>query len=106
MNRLALYSKYVIGLPLFFIGWYFFFVSTHLLLNSEAGITRIVLGGTFGLLGVLVGGYIISPIIADQIADGVMERVRPLLDFIPGGRRRTDPPIPPSPLGGGDDAGI
>ena len=93
------YTRHIVGTPLFFGGWYFFFVSTHMLLTSEAGVTRIITGGVFGLLAVLVGGWLLSPIIAQQIGDYVFERIRPFLDYLPGGRRRTDPPaqIPPAP---------
>jgi hypothetical protein len=94
-RRLVPYLKYAVGAPLVFLGFYFFFVSTHLLLNSEAGITRIILGGTFGMIGVLIGGYIAWPALADQIAEKVTDRLRPMLDYLPGGRRRTDPPLLP-----------
>lgn len=89
------YGRYLIGAPLFTVGWYFFFVSAHLLLNSEAGITRIALGGSFGLIGVFVGGYIMSPLIAEKIASEVIEKIGPFINAMPGGRRHTDPPAPP-----------
>lgn len=91
------YVKYAVAAPIFAVSWYFFFTSVHLLLNSEAGLTRILIGATLGMLGVLISGYIMAPVLAEQIADAVIERVQPFIGFLPGGRRRTDPPAPDDP---------
>ncbi len=84
--------RYLVGAPIFMVGWYYFFVSAHLLLNSESSLTRIALGGLFGLIGAFVGGFIIMPVLAEQIADNVMEHLGQLRDILPGGRRKSDPP--------------
>ena len=95
MSRLLAGLKYAIAFPIFVASWYFFFVSIHLILNGEAGLTRILVGTTLGLIGVLISGYIMAPVLAEQIADSVMEHLRPVMGMIPGGRRRTDPPAEP-----------
>lgn len=97
ITRLKPLLKYAIALPVFVAGWYFFFVSIHLFLNSEAGITRIIIGSTLSLLGVLISGYIMAPVLAEQIADSVVEHLHPIMGMIPGGRRKTDPPADPPP---------
>lgn len=89
MKRLP---RYALAGPLFIMGWYFFFVSVHLLLNSEADMSRILIGGTMGLLGAFVGGYALAPVIAQQIKEEVMDAFTAVLDRRPGGRRATDPP--------------
>lgn len=88
------FLKYAVGAPIFMVGWYYFFVSAHLMLNSEASLWRVGMGGGFGLIAVFVGGYIMMPILAEQIADKVIEHITDIRNVLPGGRRKTDPPAP------------
>ena len=50
---------------------------------------------TIGFIFLFIGGYLIAPVLTNKISDEIAEKV-PLLDHMVGGRRKTDPPSPPS----------
>lgn len=87
--------RLVLGLIVMLPALYYVFVSMHLLLNSEAEFKRVIVGGGVGLLVAVLGGYIISDAIAAKITAGVAAALAPFLSYLPGGRRKTDPPIEP-----------
>ena len=60
--------------------------------RSDVHWAHIILG--FALL--YIGGRLMSPTMVDALADAVINRLTVLLPIIPGGRRSTDPPLPPS----------
>lgn len=95
MRRFLPLLKWLLFVPLLIVSFYFFFVSVHLLVTSEASMTRILIGAGLALLGVLISGYVLAPVLAEQIADSVVEHMRAVFGIIPGGRRRTDPPAEP-----------
>lgn len=87
--------RLVLGLIVMLPALYFVFVSIHLMLVSEAEFRRVIFGGGLGLIVAVIGGYIISDAIAAKITAGVTAAIAPFLNLIPGGRRKTDPPIEP-----------
>jgi hypothetical protein len=89
LKNFARIGRIVLGLFVFLSGWALAFLELYLAIrtNRTAHMTHII---TSGLL-LVIGGYIMSPAVAEQIADNIVDKL-PLLDRIPGGRRKTDPP--------------
>lgn len=84
--------RLIVGMVVMMPGFYFVFVSVHKLLTSEMDLTRALIAGSVGLLMAVIGGFIMSDAIAIKIATGVANALKPFLSYLPGGRRRTDPP--------------
>lgn len=92
LNRLSSGFRFVIGMLVMIPGVYFVFVSVHKLLSSEIETSRALITVGVGLLMMTIGGFIISDALAVKIATGVANALKPFLSYLPGGRRRTDPP--------------
>lgn len=99
MTRISPYIKYLFGLPLFVYGWYSFATSMHLVVHSEASLTRLLIGGGGGMVLGFIGGWIMAPMLTKQIADALVGYLTAYFNIRPGGRRSTDPPATPPPDG-------
>lgn len=92
LSRFSATFRFIIGTMIMMPGFYFVFVSVHKLLTSEMQVTRALISAGIGLLMAIIGGFILSDAIAIKIATGVANALKPFLGYLPGGRRRTDPP--------------
>lgn len=45
-----------------------------------------------GFVLMYIGGFILNSAMAEAIADNLIEKIDPILNRLPGGRRKTDPP--------------
>lgn len=76
----------------------FFFVPGFAMITFEvwramqANINAHVLHLVVGFVFLFIGGWLIAPVITDQISDEIIEKL-PLVDRVFGGRRKTDPPL-------------
>lgn len=90
MSILRRASKRIVGWTFLIAGFWIVLADVHSAI--VAGRAAHIFNNLMGLIFVYVGGYLNERELTERIADGVARRVLPLLDRIPGGRRKTDPP--------------
>lgn len=85
--------RYLLGAPVFGIGMALAILEVWRLYQNNVNIhiSHVIVSLVF----MYIGGAIINSVLAETIADNLVETLSPLLDRLPGGKRKTDPPPPP-----------
>lgn len=91
-SRATTILRTMFGLVLFSVGLYLAVFDIHITISK--GLSPHYFTIVFASMLMFAGGYVMTPSVADAIATRVARFLDPLLDRIPGGRRRTDPPAP------------